>query len=269
MEDLDGPRVVPGAAADWLRDLRWLGLDWDEGPDCAGARGPYAQSERSDGYLRALAELEGAGHVYPCTCTRREVAKLASIASAPHGELGVRYPGTCRQGTTHPDRDPAMRFRMDETPGGFVDGLCGEVDGSGSGGDFVVRRSDGLWSYQLAVVVDDIAQGITEVVRGDDLLASTPRQLALFRALGAEPPAFVHLPLVLDADEKRLSNRGGAPAVAEYRDAGHAPEALLGLLARSLGLIETPASITPAALIPRMDLAALSREPWASPAPGA
>lgn len=183
VEDLDPPRVKEGAEEDFLRDHAWLGLDWDEGP--------YHQSARSVLYERAIERLVALGHVYPCTCSRKEIE---AIASAPHGEEGPIYPGTCRGGPSHPGRPAAMRFRMPEPPPAWTDPLAGPVPEGAGRGDFVVRRADGLFAYQLAVVVDDAAMGVTEVVRGSDLLASTPRQLALFAALAETPPTYVHLP---------------------------------------------------------------------------
>jgi glutamyl-tRNA synthetase len=230
MEDLDGPRVVPNAAEAMLDDLGWLGLDWDEGPDRGGPHAPYVQSGRSALYDAALARLVADGQCFECSCSRRE---LQASSSAPHGELGPRYPGTCRNGPVHPERPRALRFRM-EAGEPFVDALCGPQPAS-AGDDFVVRRADGLYAYQLAVVVDDIAMGISEVVRGDDLLSSTPRQLALYQALGAEPPRFAHVPLVLGPDGERLAKRHGASAIADFRAAGWSAERMIGALCHSLG----------------------------------
>lgn len=257
IEDLDPPRVVPGAADAMLEDLRWLGLDWDEGPDTDGPHAPYAQSRRGDRYKQALAQLAAAGHTFECSCTRKEVA---AASSAPHGDLGPRYPGTCRHGATHPERPRSLRFRMDAPGASFDDVVHGAVPPSPPD-DFVVRRSDGLYAYQLAVVIDDIAMGITEVVRGDDLLSSTPRQLALYDALGSTPPAFLHVPLVLGPDGARLSKRHGHIAIADYRDAGHSPQRVVGALAHTLGLAQAGEAITPHALIQRFDLTVLPREP--------
>jgi len=260
MEDLDPPRVVEGAA-EWIyADHEWLGLDWDEGP--------YLQSERHGRYERALERLTEAGAVYPCTCSRKEIA---AVASAPHGaeELGIRYPGTCRDGPGHPDKPPAIRFRIPEPPPSFRDGLHGPVDASAWGGDFVVRRADGVWSYQLAVVVDDAEMAITEVVRGDDLLPSTPRQIALHRALdgraGHAPPGWLHVPLVLNAEGRRLSKRDGAVAIADYRERGWSAERVLGLLAGTLGLSAEPT--TAGELVDRLDPRAIPVEPvtWREP----
>jgi glutamyl-tRNA synthetase len=256
IEDLDPPRVVPGAAEALIDDLRWLGLDWDEGPDVGGAYGPYLQSQRGAQYDAALAALDRTGRLFRCTCTRAEVQ---AASSAPHGDLGPRYPGTCRLGPQHADRPASLRFRMDAGEP-FVDRLRGPQPASAAD-DFVVRRSDGLYAYQLAVVVDDQAMGITEVVRGDDLLSSTARQIALYRALGAAPPSFVHVPLVLGADGQRLAKRHGARAIADYRSAGVAPERLVGMLAASLGLAAAGERLLPGDLLPRFELTRLPHEP--------
>jgi len=257
LEDLDPPRVVAGAAQRIMDDLRWLGLDWDEGPSQGGAHGPYVQSQRLSRYRSALAKLQSAGLLYPCSCSRREVAALAT---APHGELGPRYAGTCRDGPTRPGRPLAQRFRMPSVAGSFVDRVHGPIVGVADD-DFVVRRADGLFAYQLAVVVDDIAMGITEVVRGDDLLSSTPRQLQLHAALGASQPTFVHVPLVLGDDNKRLSKRDGAIAVSDYRAAGWSPERFVGMLAASLGLCEDDSSCSPADLLASFSVEDLPRLP--------
>jgi glutamyl-tRNA synthetase len=247
IEDLDGPRVVPGAAEAIAADLRWLGLDWDEGPDQGGEFGPYRQSDRSEHYERALAVLERAGLLFRCSCSRAEI----NASSAPHGDLGPRYPGTCREGPRQPERACSLRFRM---PAGeaFVDRLYAD-QASSVADDFVVRRSDGLYAYQLAVVADDIAMQVTEVVRGADLLESTPRQIALHRALGANPPRFFHVPLVIGSDGNRLAKRHGSPALADYRKQGVAPERLVGALAASVGLAKPGEELRPSDLIPRFE----------------
>jgi glutamyl-tRNA synthetase len=235
IEDLDRARCRPQYLDDLYRDLGWLGLDWDETP--------LVQSQRDDVYREALEKLERAGRVYPCFCTRAEIARAAS---APHGlsEEGPRYPGTCATLTPGAvaerarTRVPALRFRTAPGEWCFEDGLHGRTcqDVATVVGDFVVRRNDGVASYQLAVVVDDMASGITDVLRGDDLLSSTPRQLQLYEAFGARPPRFWHVPLVLGEDGKRLAKREGAFAVAELRERGIAVERVLGLLAAWSGL---------------------------------
>jgi glutamyl-tRNA synthetase len=267
IEDIDTPRVVAGAAQAIVDDLRWLGLDWDEGPDLGGPHAPYVQSARTASYARTLDELSARNLLFPCTCSRKEIA---AVASAPHGDLGPVYPGTCRPSAgTRPrssalrsgsnERSPALRFMMDASEA-FEDALHGHFAQPVTD-DFVVRRGDGVYAYQLAVVADDIAMQISEVVRGDDLLSSTPRQLALYRALGAEPPQFLHVPLLLRLDGERLSKRNGAPALAEYRAAGITPQRIVGLMAHSLGLSEHCEPLSAHALIPRFDLARLLRAP--------
>lgn len=254
IEDLDGPRVVPGASEAMLRDLRWLGLDWDEGPDEGGAFAPYLQSERFDRYAAALARLRASGHVYPCTCSRKEIA---AIASAPDGQEPI-YPGTCRSGPSHPERAPAWRFRVDALED-FDDGVFGRVR-DGGGGDFIVARADGVFAYQLAVVVDDAAMEITEVVRGQDLLSSTPRQRALFAALGLNPPQFFHVPLVLDAQGERLGKRHGSTAIAALKELGARPEDVVGELARSLNQ-DCPEAISARELVGSFDATRIGTEP--------
>jgi glutamyl-tRNA synthetase len=260
VEDLDGPRVREGAAEAILGDLRWLGFDWDEGPDVGGPRGPYVQSKRSALYGRALEALREGGWLYDCTCTRKEIR---SVASAPHGpaDEGPAYPGSCRHRPTHPGRPASLRFRFEEPSPSFEDALHGFVGAGLVGGDFVVRRADGLFAYQLAVVVDDAAMDITEVVRGDDLLGSTPRQIALYRALGLPEPAWLHVPLVLGDDGQRLSKRHGAVAVADYRAADWEPERVVGLLAHSLGLAPEGAQVRATDLVERFDVSRVPKSP--------
>ena len=244
VEDLDRARVPADAEAGVLDDLRWLGLDWDEGPDRGGPFGPYRQSERQVRYDEAVARLLASGRAFPCACSR---ADLARAASAPHAadEEGPRYPGTCRDvapaevaaRAAAQGRAPAIRFDGRGEAFYFDDELRGAV-ASGPGGvdDFVLRRADGTAAYQLAVVVDDAAMGITRVVRGDDLLISTPRQLALYAALALPTPAFAHVPLVLAPGGERLAKRTRPVALADLRARGLAPEAVVGALAASAGL---------------------------------
>jgi glutamyl-tRNA synthetase len=258
MEDLDGPRVRPGMADAILEDLRFLGLDWDEGPDVGGPHEPYVQSARGGLYRGAIAKLEARGAIYPCTCTRRELSESASsAASAPHGEEPV-YPGTCRAGATHPERPAALRFRF-EHGAPFEDVLMGHREDGVRSGDFVIARSDGLFSYQLAVVVDDLEMQITEVVRGADLLGSTPRQIALAQALGGTPPAFLHVPLVLGADGERLAKRHGAIAIRELRANGATAEAIVGRLASSLGIVPEGERVRARDLVTTFDVSRLPK----------
>jgi glutamyl-tRNA synthetase len=244
VEDLDRARVPAGAEAQMLDDLAWLGLDWDEGPDRGGPFAPYRQSERTARYDEAIDRLLAAGRAFPCACSRADVARAAQ---APHesDEDGPRYPGTCRglppdevrARATAQGRAPAIRFAGGGARVDFTDEVHGAVATDPAGiDDFVLRRADGTAAYQLAVVVDDAAMGITRVVRGDDLLRSTPRQLALHGALGLAAPAFAHVPLVLTPSGERLAKRTRPEAVADLRARGAAAEAVVGALAASAGL---------------------------------
>ena len=235
IEDLDTARCPRKYAVQMLEDLRWLGLNWDEGPEIGGPDGPYFQSERTALYQAALEKLAAQGLVYPCFCTRAEL----HAASAPHREDGQTiYPSTCRHLTAEAaterarTRRPALRLRVPEETWGFTDGHMGPYheDLARDCGDFLLRRSDGLFAYQLAVVVDDAAMGVTEVVRGGDLLDSTPRQLYLYHLLGLTPPAFYHFPLLLAPDGRRLSKRDADAGLEELRPQMTA-ETLLGKLA--------------------------------------
>ncbi len=246
VEDLDRPRVRPGAAAQMLEDLRWLGLDWDEGPDCGGPFGPYLQSERQALYDAYLERLRAADLVYPCYCSRAEVARAASAPQGA-GDDGPRYPGTCRSLSAAERRAreasgkrPCLRFRAPDRLIEFVDLMAGPVaqNVAQAVGDFIVARSDGIPAYQFAVVVDDGLMQITQVVRGADLLGSTARQIALFEALGFAVPSFGHVPLVVDAQGARLAKREQAAGVGALRAAGIAPERVVGALAASCGLCE-------------------------------
>jgi len=255
VEDLDRARCRPEHVDGLYRDLTWLGLDWD---------GPVLfQSERADAYEAALASLRAAGRVYPCSCTRQEVARAAS---APHGPLdeGPLYPGTCRPpgGSARPGAPAALRFRPRPGVTAFVDGVHGQAghDVREAVGDFVVRRNDGVASYQLAVVVDDAHQGITHVLRGDDLLTSTPRQLQLYGALGLQPPAFAHVPLLHGEDGRRLAKRDGATTLAGLREAGVPAERVVGLLSRWSGLTDGR-PCRAAELVPGFSLQRLQRSP--------
>jgi glutamyl-tRNA synthetase len=268
VEDLDGPRVRPGLEARILDELRWLGLDWDEGPDVGGPVGPYRQSERLPRYSAALEALRAGGHVYPCFCSRAEVA---AASQAPHGpsDDGPRYPGTCR--ALAPDevarrsaaRRPAWRLRVPDGAVAFVDGVHGprSHDVGRETGDFVVARADGIPAYQLAVVVDDAAMGVTDVVRGDDLLPSTARQLLLYRALELPAPRFAHVPLVVGEDGARLAKRHGALSLGELRERGADPAALVGLLAELSGLAPPGDRVTPRELVAGFSLARIPRAP--------
>ncbi len=259
IEDIDSSRIKPGATEQILLDLQWFGLDWDGEP--------VVQTPRVPHYLAALEELKRSEQVYPCTCTRGDIA---TAASAPHAGEELTYPGTCSHrhagdavALAEQNRAFAWRFRATETRA-FVDRIAGEkhISPAQFGGDFVVWKNAGTPAYQLAVVVDDAAMGVTEVIRGDDLIPSTPRQLLLYQALNLTPPAFAHVPLVVGTDGKRLAKRHGDARIAAFRDAGVKPESLLGWLAWSCGWLAQPTPITARELIPLFRLDTIPRTPF-------
>jgi glutamyl-tRNA synthetase len=270
MEDLDPARSRPDYALAIMADLRWLGLDWDEGAseaDPMGLRGacaPYAQSLRADVYRAALERLEKGGHTYSCFCTRKE---LRALAGAPHvGDEGAPYPGTCRNLGPEAQkafflqgRKPCMRLRCPDRKVQEVQEVLevcftDRIQGSQNltladcGGDFALRRSDGVVAYQLAVVVDDGLMGINQVVRGRDILPSTPRQLLLFDLLGLPRPEYAHVPLVRDQHGERLAKRHGGLSLRALREKGARPEAVIGYLAWKAGLLAEPQAAHPAFL---------------------
>ena len=266
IEDLDRQREVEGAADAHRADLEWLGVRWQEGPDLGGPCGPYVQSERAAHYEAARASLERAGRLYRCFCSRREVEEALS---APHGPVpdGLMYPGTCRalspevrveRARTEPF---AWRYHATETIT-HTDEVWGPQRAvlSDNPGDFVLLRKDACVAYQLAVVTDDIAMGVTHVIRGVDLLDSAPRQIALFRALGAEPPAFLHVPLLVDARGERFSKRIRSVARDALATAGWTAPLLRGALATMWGWTRTLESPTMAALAERWRTDTLRRE---------
>lgn len=258
VEDIDGPRVKGGAERQAIDDLQWLGLDWDGEV--------VRQSERLSLYAEAAERLVAQGHAYPCVCTRKEVEEAAS---APHeGAVdGPVYPGTCRgrfrsraEATAATGRDAALRFLVDVDAVPFADRCAGAQPGRVAG-DFVVQKRDGGPAYQLAVVVDDAAQGVSEVLRADDLLPSTPRQLLLYRALGLAAPSFCHVPLVVGPDGLRLAKRHGDTSLRYLREQGVAAPALVGYLAHLCGLRPRGTRCHPADLLRDFALAKLPSGP--------
>lgn len=265
IEDLDAARC-PRAYADQLEeDLAWLGLVWDEGGSHGGPHGPYYQSECGEIYTKSYQKLEAMGLVYPCFCSRAQL----HAASAPHTSDGnVVYPGTCRSLTPEQVAEkrrvkaPAWRVMVPDEEIAFEDLCMGpHSENLLTGcGDFYLRRADGVFAYQLAVVVDDLRMGVTQVVRGRDLLDSTPRQIWLARALGAqEVPQYGHIPLLLASDGRRLSKRDGDLGLAALRRKMTAP-ALVGQLAHLAGLIDRPEPVTPAELVGEFAWDKLPRE---------
>jgi glutamyl-tRNA synthetase len=229
-EDLDPQRSRPEFVSAMIEDLHWLGIEWQEGPDVGGPFGPYSQSERYSNYLAAWRELLRRGHIYPCTCSRKD---LAQAAQAPHSEDEPIYPGTCRNRPVDPFiQSPAgVNWRFHVPDGEILQfsdhrqGLQSFVAGQDFG-DFLVWRRDDVPAYQLAVVVDDAEMQITEVVRGADLLRSTARQILLCRALGYSLPEYYHCPLVTDRNGARLAKRNDALSLRSLRQQGVTPDEL-------------------------------------------
>ena len=289
MEDLDHPKDKPGAAQGAIDDLKWLGFDWDE---------EYVQSQRKPIYRSALDYLcsQSANlstfppfHLstfplaYPCVCSRRDVE---AAQSAPHAGEQLHYPGTCRgrfatwaEAFAFKGAAPCWRFVVPEgTRVRFHDAFAGdyEQDVAATLGDFPLARDEGGAGYTLACTVDDLLMGVTEVVRGDDLLAATPAQILVARALSpwvasfacgrsdvrVRPPDYLHLPLVVGPDGKRLAKRHGDTRVATFRERGWTPERLVGLLAASCGWAAPGESVSLRDLLPRFDLATIPRAPW-------
>ncbi len=253
VEDLDQARVTAaaGVADRQLADLAALGIDHDGDV--------VRQSERLGLYEEALGRLE----TYECYCTRKEIAESAQ---APHGSDHRPYPGTCRDLTEaqrarlRAVRPAALRVRAGGALWTVSDALHGEVTGEVD--DFVLRRGDGTYAYNLAVVVDDGAQGVDQVVRGDDLLSSAPRQAWLADRLGHTPPTYAHVPLAVSPSGQRLAKRDGAVTLTDLAAQGVTPEGVLARIAESLGLADHPESVTPSLLLSRFDPEKLPRDPW-------
>lgn len=253
IEDLDPQRSKREYSRIIEDDLHWLGLDWDEGGlDGRGDVGPYSQSRRGDIYARYLELINATGYTYPCRCTRAEIM----ATQAPHQSDGrIVYGGRCRPAVLPSfgaDFDGAStRICVPDSIISFDDGLYGlqRFNLAREVGDFILRRADGAWAYQLAVVVDDALMGVTEVVRGSDLLLSAAQQIYLYRLLGLEPPRFAHVPLLCNAEGRRLSKRDGSLSMEHLRATMTAPQ-IIGRLAALLGLLSEPTEITAAELIP-------------------
>lgn len=239
IDDTDPERSTPENTAQIIRSLRWLGLDWDEGPEVGGDHGPYFQTQRAQNYAAALERMKASGHAYPCFCSAESLAAKRDANRATGG--GAGYDRTCR---LLPQEEVARRIAagephvwrlavpFDRGPVRFSDAVRGETEFPiESIDDFVLVRSDGTPTYNFATVVDDADMEITHVIRGDDHLANTPKQILVFEALGHDAPVFAHLSMIWGADGKKLSKRHGATSVEAYRDMGYLPEALLNYLA--------------------------------------
>ena len=294
MEDLDHPKDKPGAAAQAIEDLRWLGFDWDE---------EYVQSERKAIYAEATQALFKAGHIYPCVCSRKDVE---SAQSAPHSGDQLFYPGTCRDRFSSwqsavsaklanlstassssacrkpliansqqltANQQPCWRFKVpSDCTVSFTDVFAGPYTQNISTtlGDFPLARDEGGAGYTLAATLDDLLMGVTEVVRGDDLLPATPAQILLSETLTSVLPlplstttiAYCHVPLVVGPDGRRLAKRHGDTRISFYREQGRSPESILGYLAASCGWCAPGDSISLAALLPRFTLATIPRSPF-------
>jgi glutamyl-tRNA synthetase len=297
MEDIDPDRSRPEFAEAIMDDLGWLGLDWDEGPDRGGPFAPYVQSQRMPRYEVLLHSLADQGLIYPCYCTRRE---LRQLAGAPHvGDEGAPYPGTCRSLTDTERRQreaqgkrASLRLNVDKacqslaalpgsirsgwessTPGLPPDRFCFDdlVQGrqcvgiDSVGGDFALRRSDGVIAYQLAVTADDAAMGVTHVLRGNDLIMSTPRQALLFALMGAPTPVYAHIPLLHDHLGERLAKRHQSLSLQALRQAGVRPEAVCGFLGHLARCLPEPRPATPRELLTSFSLDRLDRQGYTLP----
>lgn len=240
IEDTDPERSTEENTQIILRAMRWLGLDWDEGPEVDGPCGPYFQTQRTDTYQAALDELKAKGAAYPCFCSKEELdAKRAKAEAEDGGYAG--YDGTCRalsaeEAQKRIDAGEPHVWRLavpkDRGPIEFDDAVYGHMSfPSDVMDDMIVQRSDGTFTYNFAVVCDDANMGITHVIRGDDHLSNTPRQILIYEACGFDVPTFAHLPMILGADGRKLSKRHGATSVEEYRDRGYLPQAMVNFLA--------------------------------------
>ena len=268
MEDLDAARRKAESIQQAYGDLRWLGMDWDS----AGSHTSFVQSERMDFYADVLRQLQASGAIFPCVCTRKDIAEnVAASVGAPHeSEVSPRYPGTCRrflgrsleEVAREVGRPACWRLKVDSGAVAFDDAIMGpqSFDVAADAGDFPLTRFDAAPAYQLAVVTDDHAMDIDCVIRGDDLLSSTPRQLLVYRALGWSPPRFAHVTLVVGPDGKRLAKRHGESRVAQFREAGVRPERIVGWVAWRSGQIPSPVEMSAAEMIGRFDLAKLPRQ---------
>ncbi len=257
IEDIDRSRRRPGAAEAIVRDMSWFGFDWDEGPGRSGPHGSYFQSERIHLYEEALASLSD--RTFRCTCSRKEARGAATEPDPVSGEWP--YPGTCRPEVSHPGGPSSVRVLVESQTVGWDDRWLGPLseDPARVCGDFILWNKAGDPAYQLAVVVDDIAMGVTEVLRGEDLLHSTARQILLYRWLGGTVPRFSHVPLRTQGDGQKLAKSRGSEALALLREKGRDPRSVLGDVAVDLGLLAEARPVWPHELIEPFRLSSAGR----------
>ena len=252
IDDLDAPRNVEGGIDHICKDLEWLGLDWDN--HSAAALSSHTQSHRNHFYQQAFEKVLQSDLVFECSCSRKDITQAAS---APHsgGSVSI-YPGTCRKGPLKPDRPLAWRFKVVSEVIESKDQLMGPIKENpiNTSGDFVIKRKDGVFAYQFASVVDDGLMGVTDVLRGADLLDSTARQICLFKSLGFDIPRFWHVPLMNDQQGQKLSKRDGSSDLRSFKKQGMGPEEVVGHLAYSCGLIPEDSAISCQDLLAGLDM---------------
>jgi len=264
IEDLDQPRVISDVKDAHLEDLRWLGIDWDHGPDVGGPHAPYLQSQRLDYYQTALDKLHALNMLFPCGLSRKNIREQISAST----ESSCAYPAYLRPSNLstnwyeEANSDMTIRCKAPQLRINFIDAVCGpQSENVGATvGDFPLRRRDGVFSYQLAVSVDDLDMGITEIVRGRDLIGSTARQLWLIDLLGGTPPCYAHVPLMVNPHGEKLSKRDSSMSLCSIRDSGVTSEAFVGYLAWTLGWIPKPCSIPAKNLVQFFDWHSMSQQ---------
>ncbi|GAA4449138.1 tRNA glutamyl-Q(34) synthetase GluQRS [Novipirellula rosea] len=263
IEDIDSPRVKSWAIQQAIDDLRWLGIDWDEGPDVGGPHSPYIQTERQSLYAKALERLIAANRVFPCNCSRQDIA---DAGSAPHFEHeGNIYPGTCaswQSGDPLPEAGTfSWRFRVKDHEVEIDDLVLGKQSCNPAAhlGAFPITQKNGSYSYHLACVVDDAAMGVSEVVRGDDLLPSAFRHIELADALELPRSHYAHVPLIKGPDGRRLAKRHGDTRLSLYREQGVAPETIVGWAAFTAGLTDTATPRSADEVVPLFDWSKINR----------
>jgi len=263
IEDLDEPRTISGMMDRHLNDLRWLGIDWDHGPDVGGPHAPYLQSQRLNDYQTSLDQLHSQRMLFPCILSRKDVRELTSKEPSPIYPAHLRPVNVSPNWYEEPQSDITIRLKTPNRQIDFVDAICGpqHQNVSTTVGDFPLKRRDGVYSYQLATSVDDLNMEITEVVRGQDLIDSTARQLLLIDLLGGLGLNYAHVPLVLNSDGKKLSKRESSMTIGALRNAGVTSEVFVGYMAWTLGWIPSPLPISAKELIQFFNWSSMSHLP--------